>query len=89
LNEFLPHEYAKLAQIQLKEYFPDKFEIDLNGRTLPWEAAILIPFVKEDLFLELEQGLFKDGMVLSQEEWTRNTVSFSYPSYTFAIQTKQ
>jgi 5'-3' exonuclease len=42
----------------LKEFFPDDFDIDLNGRTLPWEAAILIPFADEKLFIQVEQELF-------------------------------
>jgi 5'-3' exonuclease len=36
----------------------------LNGRTLPWEAAILIPFVDEELFIMAENNLFESGMVL-------------------------
>jgi 5'-3' exonuclease len=46
----------------LKDYFPDDFEIDLNGRTLPWEAAILIPFADEQLFIDSEASLFEAGM---------------------------
>ena len=47
----MPGPYLELATGPLKEYFPDDFDIDLNGRTLPWEAAILIPFADEELFL--------------------------------------
>ena len=57
----LPKEYLSLAENQLSSFFPDDFEIDLNGRTLPWEAAILIPFANEKLFLEQEEGLYKGG----------------------------
>lgn len=42
---------------ELNVYFPEEFELDLNGRTLPWEAACLIPFIPEDLFLESEKKL--------------------------------
>jgi len=49
----------------LNEYFPDDFEIDLNGRTLPWEAVILIPFVDEAEFIDAEASLFEDGMQLT------------------------
>jgi len=52
----------------LSEFFPEDFDIDLNGRTLPWEAAILIPFADELLFIEVEQKLFEQGMQLSKEE---------------------
>ena len=37
---------------ELKEYFPLDFDIDLNGRALPWEAACLIPFCDEKIFIE-------------------------------------
>lgn len=55
LRAFLPSQYLALAEGVLQEYFPDDFDIDLNGRTLPWEAAVLIPFVDEDVFIEAEQ----------------------------------
>jgi len=47
LRAFVPKPYVQLAEGVLKEYFPDDFEIDLNGRTLAWEALILIPFADE------------------------------------------
>jgi 5'-3' exonuclease len=67
----------------LTEFFPDDFDIDLNGRTLPWEAAILIPFVEEDKFIDAESTLFENGMKLSPIEFEKNTTSFIYPSYTY------
>jgi len=48
----LPDSYAEIAGGVLKEYFPPDFEIDLNGRALPWEAICLIPFVDENLFIQ-------------------------------------
>lgn len=83
LTAFLPKEYLTLAEGILEEHFPEDFEIDLNGRTLPWEAAILIPFVDEDSFIAAELSLFTAGMQLSQDEWKRNTIQFVFPSYHF------
>lgn len=57
LKNFVPKPYLSLAQGPLKEFFPDDFDIDLNGRTLPWEAAILIPFANEALFISEEAKL--------------------------------
>jgi 5'-3' exoribonuclease 1 len=54
MAKFLPPQYAELARGPFAKFFPDGFEIDLNGRTLPWEAHILIPFVDEDDFLSAE-----------------------------------
>lgn len=65
LEKFLPPEYVKLAQGKLCEFFPARFDIDLNGRTLPWEAAVLIPFADEDLFISEEARLFVQGMKLN------------------------
>jgi 5'-3' exonuclease len=79
----LPPPYLQLALGPLKDFFPDTFEIDLNGRTLPWEAAILIPFVDEDIFIEAEQSLFENGLKLSKQEFEKNTTSLIYPSYIF------
>ena len=86
LKQFVPAEYVTLAEGCLQEFFPADFDIDLNGRTLPWEAAILIPFADEEKFVEAEQGLFESGLKLTQEEWKRNTVTFIYPSYSFDAQ---
>jgi 5'-3' exonuclease len=43
----LPPQYAPIFKGELKKYFPVDFDIDLNGRALPWEAICLIPFVDE------------------------------------------
>lgn len=61
----------------------------MNGRTLPWEAAILIPFADEELFVQAEKNLFERGMQFTDEEWKRNTVSFTYPSYKFDANLKK
>jgi len=79
----LPAPYLELALGTLEKFFPEDFDIDLNGRTLPWEAAILIPFADEELFLEQEKRLFDRGMQLTPDDWKRNTTSFSYPAYHF------
>jgi 5'-3' exonuclease len=37
------------------EYFPTKFNIDFNGKKMPWETIVLIPFVPEEPILEFEE----------------------------------
>ena len=64
----------------MSDYFPSDFEIDLNGRTLAWEAIVLIPFADEAFFIAEEAKL---GLQHSGQELERNTVSFSYPSFCF------
>jgi len=43
--KLLPDNYRKIATKDLKDFFPDDFSVDLNGKTLAWEAIVLIPFV--------------------------------------------
>ena len=68
----LPPQYIKMSEAQeLCGFFPADFEIDLNGRALPWEACCLIPFVDEKLAIMIET----DGLVLTpldEEEKKRN-----------------
>ena len=47
----LPEAYGDLARGDLVEYFPENFAVDLNGKTVAWEALVLIPFADEVLFL--------------------------------------
>lgn len=57
----LPLGYAGIAKGDLKNYFPIEFDIDLNGRALPWEAACLIPFCDETTFIEHERVMLIDN----------------------------
>jgi 5'-3' exonuclease len=47
------------------------FDIDLNGRALPWEAACLIPFVDERLCIEMEGKMVLDNP-LNEDDKRRN-----------------
>jgi 5'-3' exonuclease len=67
----LPDSYASIATGELKEYFPEDFDIDLNGRALPWEAACLIPFVDESKAIELEAQMLL-SYPLSEDDKRRN-----------------
>lgn len=49
--KLLPTYYRPVAEGDLKEYFPEDFPLDLNGKTIAWEAIVLIPFCDEKLFL--------------------------------------
>lgn len=48
IKRLLPKDYYQFVEDpEFKDYFPDHFEQDLNGKTTPWEAIVLIPFVDE------------------------------------------
>jgi len=83
IESFMPKEYAELARGPLADFFPDSFDIDLNGKTLPWEAVILIPFADEELFIAEELKKVEAGMRYTTQEQQRNTTSFIFPSYHF------
>lgn len=49
----LPKCYRDIPS-QIPEYFPEKIEIDYNGKTASYESLLLLPFVEEKKILELE-----------------------------------
>jgi 5'-3' exonuclease len=67
MKKVLPRPYSELAEGPMNHYFPDSFEIDLNGKTLPWEAVILIPFVDENDAIQAEQSI-SDKLNLTERE---------------------
>ena len=82
----LPRCYDQVARGDLIEFFPEDFPIDLNGKTVAWEALVLIPFADEALFLQKESemlGQHASGSPFSEEETIRNNSSFTFFSYRF------
>lgn len=67
---------------ELRQFFPDDFDIDLNGRTLTYEAACLIPFCDEKLFIQHETNLHRENP-LSDHDHPRNIITFEYKCYTY------
>lgn len=54
----------------VKDFYPDQFEIDMNGKKSPWEGIALIPFIDEKRLLS---ALATVKTPLSAEETARNT----------------
>lgn len=56
----------------LEQYYPDKFVIDFNGKRLPWESLVILPFIPEKLILEKDYEIQSkyacDVNLLSEEE---------------------
>ena len=78
----LPECYEEIARGDLVEYFPEDFPIDLNGKTVAWEALVLIPFADEGLFQQKEEEMFSQaGVSLNEEEQRRNQSSFTFFAY--------
>jgi 5'-3' exonuclease len=81
----LPKEYGEMSKTTLLEYFPSSFSSDLNGKTNAYEAIILIPFFKEELFLGAEAELLKK-IEMTAEDKKRNTISLGYLNYRFSTE---
>ena len=75
LRRLMPKSYHKFVEKEeFKEFYPLDFEIDMNGKTTPWEAVILIPFVEETLFIEYEKQLLSQNEIhLNEYEQLRNS----------------
>jgi len=52
------------------DYYPEKFQQDLNGKKQDWEAVVVIPFIDEKRLLE---AMDKESSKLSPEEAHRNS----------------
>ncbi len=60
----------------MPESYPSDFGVDLNGKTMAYEAIVLIPFVEEAKLLEEEAALYKSGLKLKEKDKIRNTIAF-------------
>jgi 5'-3' exoribonuclease 1 len=58
---------------KFEKFYPLTFDMDLNGRSMPWEAIVLIPFIDEKQLLEHEEKLKEEGkLVMEQKDIDRN-----------------
>ena len=48
----------------MPDAYPVSFDVDLNGKTMAYEAIVLIPFVDEAKLLEEESAMYKAGFKL-------------------------
>ena len=84
----LPPEYLALTQGPLNKYFPNDFKVDLNGKTLAWEAIVLIPFVDEAEVLFEEKKLIEAGYKPTEADRFRNIAAFEIFSYKYRQNTE-
>ena len=72
-KQLLPTAFQRLvddANSPLIEYYPQDFELDLNGKQQSWEAVVLIPFIDEKQLLGAARS--RSGQ-LSKRERKNNT----------------
>jgi len=71
-RQLIPSVYRDLMtddSSPLKEFYPEEFSVDLNGKKNSWEAIVLIPFIDQD---KLIAELKKRENLLTDEEKKRN-----------------
>jgi 5'-3' exonuclease len=75
----LPRPHAELMESgksKIADAFPEKFQIDMDGRNWEWEAVVLIPFLDEHLLME-ETGRI-DMSALTPQQRARNEHGTAY-----------
>ena len=74
-KSLLPKTYQWLMtsdRSPIKEFYPEEFQIDMNGKRSPWEAVVLLPFIDENKLIHAERQFCLPSL-LTPEEKARNT----------------
>nr|CAG8530056.1 5571_t:CDS:10 [Entrophospora candida] len=77
-KRFLPPAYQSLMtdpNSPIIDFYPNEFELDLNGKKQEWEAVVKIPFIDQKRLVE---ALDAREHLLTDEERKRNTFGDSY-----------
>jgi len=75
-GHFLPKPYRDLMMSPsspLLDMYPEKFEIDMEGYSNPWEGVVKLPFFDEERLMAALAKIPKEA--LTEEEINRNTLS--------------
>ena len=71
-SNFLPRPYRELMTLEsspIADFYPDTFQIDMNGAHNPWEGVNLLPFIDEKRLRDAMKGLLEK---CGDEERARN-----------------
>ncbi|KAJ1920217.1 exonuclease II Exo2 [Mycoemilia scoparia] len=77
-RSLVPNAYRRLMvemDSPIIDFYPEKFNTDLNGKKMPWEAIVLIDFVDSERLRAAMQPLHK---MLLPEEQRRNEFGQTY-----------
>lgn len=77
-SECIPTPYRKLMKSALSpiaDFYPEDFEVDLNGKKNDWEGVVLLPFVDEERLLEAMSSISQTELTAAEKR--RNTLGLS------------
>ncbi|KAG9306851.1 hypothetical protein G9A89_005752 [Geosiphon pyriformis] len=72
-KEHLPKALAQLMidkESEINDFYPEDFEIDLNGKKFAWQGVALLPFIEESRLLAALEKVYPN---LNEEETNRNS----------------
>jgi 5'-3' exoribonuclease 2 len=72
-NHVLPEKFHPLMEDEdspIKEFYPEDFEVDLNGKKFAWQGVALLPFIDEKRLLDAMNQVYP---LLTDDENARNT----------------
>ncbi|KAL7954277.1 exoribonuclease [Trichoderma compactum] len=65
------HDLMLNKDSEIIDFYPEDFEVDLNGKKMAWQGVALLPFIDMSRLLKAVQGRYP---LLSPEDVARNTV---------------
>ncbi|KAL0215456.1 hypothetical protein P9112_007640 [Eukaryota sp. TZLM1-RC] len=73
-GHLLPQPYLELIESGglLEDYYPEEFEIDMNGKRNPWEGIVIIPFISNEVLVGALNSVNQER--LSEELQRRNQI---------------
>ncbi|KAL2004134.1 hypothetical protein VTN02DRAFT_6598 [Thermoascus thermophilus] len=73
-NHALPevfHELMSDPNSEIIDFYPEDFQVDLNGKKFAWQGVVLLPFIDENRLLK---AMEKKYPLLTEDEKARNTM---------------
>lgn len=65
------HDLMLNKDSEIIDFYPEDFEVDLNGKKMAWQGVALLPFIDMSRLLKAVQGKYP---LLSPEDVARNTI---------------
>src|SRR4051794_30657394 len=66
----------RLVDSPIYSFYPEDFEIDMNGKKNDWEGIVLVPFIDQNALVAAAASI--PNSQLSKEEFSRNQFGSAY-----------